>query len=176
MKRPHIVYLLVSITLVVLVDQLTKFWVTQWVPLNSVGWSLGDGFLRLIHVRNLGVAFSFGHTFPDLLRGFLFILLPLGFLGYLLFLLLKGDLLWRDARFPWLNQGALVLIIGGGLGNLMDRIFREGVVDFIDVRFYGLFGLERWPTFNVADSCVFLGAGLWLVSSFVFSKSQKDSL
>ena len=38
-------------------------------------------------------------------------------------------------------------IVGGGLGNLVDRFFRkEGVVDFIDVKFYGLFGLERWPT------------------------------
>jgi len=47
---------------------------------------------------------------------------------------------------------------------LLDRFFRaEGVVDFIDVKFFGLFGLERWPTFNVADSAIVVcGAGLFI--------------
>ena len=65
-------------------------------------------------------------------------------------------------------------IVGGGLGNLIDRFFRaEGVVDFIDVKFYGLFGLERWPTFNVADSAVVV-CGLILVISFIVT-SVKES-
>ena len=55
-------------------------------------------------------------------------------------------------------------IIGGGISNLLDRFFRaEGVVDFIDVKFFGLFGLERWPTFNIADSAIVIcGAGLFV--------------
>ena len=58
-------------------------------------------------------------------------------------------------------------IAGGGLGNLIDRFFRaEGVVDFIDIKFFGLFGLERWPTFNVADSAVVI-CGILLVISFI---------
>ena len=61
----------------------------------------------------------------------------------------------------------VVGIIGGGIGNLIDRIFRaEGVVDFIDVKFYGLFGMERWPTFNVADSAVVV-CGILLIVSFI---------
>ena len=57
-------------------------------------------------------------------------------------------------------------IVGGGIGNLIDRFFRpEGVVDFIDVKFYGLFGMERWPTFNVADSAVVV-CGILLIISF----------
>ena len=64
-------------------------------------------------------------------------------------------------------------IIGGGLGNLIDRFFRkEGVVDFIDVKFYGLFGLERWPTFNVADSAVVV-FGLILVISFIVTSIKE---
>ena len=68
-------------------------------------------------------------------------------------------------------------IVGGGLGNLIDRFFRaEGVVDFIDLKFYGLFGLERWPTFNVADSAVVV-CGLLLIISFIitFIKESKES-
>ena len=70
-------------------------------------------------------------------------------------------------------------IAGGGFGNLIDRFFRaEGVVDFIDVKFYGLFGMERWPTFNVADSAVVV-CGILLIISFIVtsikeSKSSKE--
>ena len=56
-------------------------------------------------------------------------------------------------------------VIGGGLGNIFDRFFRpEGVVDFIDVKFFGLFGMERFPTFNVADSFVMVCAILLVIS------------
>ena len=65
-------------------------------------------------------------------------------------------------------------ICGGGFGNLIDRFFRsEGVIDFIDVKFYGLFGLERWPTFNIADSAVVV-CGILLLISFATS-FKKDS-
>ena len=65
-------------------------------------------------------------------------------------------------------------IVGGGLGNLVDRFFRkEGVVDFIDVKFYGLFGLERWPTFNVADSAVVV-CGILLIISFIALTIQDE--
>ena len=70
-------------------------------------------------------------------------------------------------------------IVGGGLGNLIDRFFRPaGVVDFIDVKFYGLFGLDRWPTFNVADAAVVV-CGILMVVSFIVtsireSKAQKS--
>lgn len=59
------------------------------------------------------------------------------------------------SEFTRLQRWFLGGIIGGGISNLLDRFFRtEGVVDFIDVKFFGLFGLERWPTFNVADSAI----------------------
>ena len=69
-------------------------------------------------------------------------------------------------------------IIGGGFGNLIDRFFRpEGVVDFLDVKFYGLFGLDRWPTFNVADSAVVVCGTLLFVSMLIPPrKAEKSSL
>ena len=69
-------------------------------------------------------------------------------------------------------------IIGGGIGNLIDRIFRsEGVVDFIDVKFFGIFGLDRWPTFNVADAAIVV-CGIILITTFIImiikdSKKEK---
>jgi signal peptidase II len=68
-------------------------------------------------------------------------------------------------------------IIGGGFGNLIDRFFRpDGVVDFIDVKFYGLFGLERWPTFNVADSAVVVCGSLLFISMLFFSVKKEPGI
>jgi signal peptidase II len=62
-------------------------------------------------------------------------------------------------------------ILGGGLGNLADRIFRPaGVVDFIDVKFFGIFGFERWPTFNIADSAIVV-CGILLLFTMLFQKA-----
>jgi signal peptidase II len=73
-----------------------------------------------------------------------------------------------------LQRWVLCGIVGGGIGNVIDRIFRpEGVVDFVSVKFYGLFGLERWPTFNVADSSVVVCAILLVVSTIVIDSRRK---
>jgi signal peptidase II len=64
-------------------------------------------------------------------------------------------------------------IIGGGIGNIIDRIFRPaGVVDFISVKFYGILGMERWPTFNIADSSVVVCCLLLLVTILFGPKEQ----
>ena len=95
-----------------------------------------------------------------------FSLLPLVILGLIAFYLFKTDTLTHLQR--WAACG----ILGGGAGNLVDRIFRPlGVVDFIDVKFYGLFGLDRWPTFNIADSAIVV-CGFLLVISFLSTKKN----
>ena len=74
-----------------------------------------------------------------------------------------------------MQRWAICGIVGGGIGNLIDRFFRaEGVVDFIDVKFYGLFGFERWPTFNIADASVVV-CGVLLVLSFVIDSRKSAS-
>ena len=149
---------------VVLADQFTKWLITVLIPVNTIGASFMGGFLRIIHARNTAIAFSIGTSMAQWLKIILFSAVPLIVLGIIAVYLLKTDSLTKLQR--WAACG----ILGGGLGNLVDRIFRPlGVVDFIDVEFYGLFGLDRWPTFNVADAAIVV-CGFLLAISFLSSK------
>lgn len=147
--------------IVIVLDQITKALVVSFIPPYKIGAQFLGDFLRLIHVYNPGVAFSIGASWPDLLRRIAFSIMPLIFLAIVIVVYMKSN------DFTKLQRWAIAGIVGGGIGNLIDRIFRpEGVVDFIDVKFYGLFGMERWPTFNVADSAVVV-CGILLIVSFI---------
>lgn len=159
---------------IILADQLTKFLVELYIPLDYANGHLGIGpaffgdFLRLIRVYNTGVAFSLGDSWPLALRRLSFGLIPL------VVMILVVVVYFRNKDFSMLQRWAICGVIGGGFGNLIDRFFREqGVVDFIDVKFYGLFGMERWPTFNVADSAVVV-CGILLVVSFVIQITKES--
>ena len=154
--------------LVVILDQLTKILVMRNIPLYTIGASFFGDLIRIIHVANTGVAFSVGATWSETARRFLFSLIPLIVIGIVI------AIYFRNNTWTKLQHWAIMGIVGGGLGNLIDRFFRaEGVVDFIDVKFFGLFGLERWPTFNVADSAVVV-CGIILVISFIITYIQES--
>ena len=154
--------------LVIILDQVTKVLVMKNIPLYTIGASFFGDFLRIFHVANTGVAFSVGATWSETARRFLFSLIPLIVIGIVIGIYFKNNT-WTK-----LQRWAIMGIVGGGLGNLVDRFFRaEGVVDFIDIKFYGLFGLERWPTFNVADSAVVV-CGLLLIISFIITFVQES--
>jgi len=129
--------------------------------------SFFNGLIRIIHTRNLAIAFSMGNSLPDSVRYILFTIIPIAILAGLLVYFLKGD------DFTNIQRWAVAGILGGGIGNLIDRVFRPlGVVDFVDVKFFGIFGLERWPTFNVADSTVVI-SGLILLLAFIIEDLKK---
>jgi signal peptidase II len=157
---------LILTLVVIVVDQITKAVIVALVPRIESGTIVpvfGD-FLRIIHTRNLGVAFSIGRSLPETARRLLFILLPVAVLVGV------GFYYFRSDEFTRLQRWAVAGIIGGGIGNLIDRVFRaDGVVDFVDVRFYGIFGMERWPTFNVADATVVV-CGILLIAGLLFQK------
>lgn len=151
---------------VVVIDQITKMLVVKFISLSTV---FEDGrvieifgkYLRFIHVRNKAVAFSLGSGLPDGVRGLLFAVMPL------LIIVAVFVIYFRNNDFTKLQRWAICGILGGGLGNLIDRFFRPaGVVDFIDCYFFGLFGMERWPTFNFADSAVVV-CGILFIISFI---------
>ncbi len=163
---------LILMVLVIIADQLTKQLIVKNIPLTipvTVGKAFFGDFLRIIHVCNPGIAFSIGQGWSLTLRAVLFRALPLIVIALVLTVYFRND------DFSSLTRWAVMGIAGGGIGNLIDRFFRkEGVVDFIDVKFYGLFGMERWPTFNVADAAVVI-CGILLIISFLISAKNSDT-
>jgi signal peptidase II len=145
---------------IILADQLTKaFIVKNWPNTGLIKDVFSNGFLWIYHVRNKAIAFSLGENIPEFLRPIIFIVLPILVLAFLLWYYFKSD------EFTKLQRWAAAGIIGGGLGNIIDRIFRpDGVVDFVSVKLYGLLGFERWPTFNAADSSVVVCCIILLLS------------
>ncbi|OQX29065.1 MAG: signal peptidase II [Spirochaeta sp. LUC14_002_19_P3] len=144
--------------LIMIFDQITKILVVKFIPLHTSAWSFLGDFFRLIHVRNLGMVFSFGSTFSPGLKLITSIILPM------LMLIALGLYIVRSKELTSIQRWILAAIFGGGLGNQIDRIFRpDGVVDFLDFKFYGLFGLERWPTFNIADSALVVSSILLIL-------------
>ena len=157
--------------LVVILDQVTKaFIVANWPrPGTLIKDLFGNEFLMIFHVRNIAIAFSLGDNVPEQFRFALFVIVPLAVLVSLVWYYFK------TVEFTRLQRWAIAGIIGGGLGNIIDRIFRsDGVVDFISVKFYGLFGFERWPTFNVADSSVVVCCIVLLLTMIKPAKGVTD--
>jgi signal peptidase II len=153
---------------VIAADQIVKWIVTKTLPYGRPVEVIGD-FLRLVYVQNPNIGFSIGRSRGGGRRFVLARLLPLLVSGILLVYFLVGRDITRFQR--WI----LAAVLGGGLGNYVDRIFRRGeVVDFIDVKFYGIFGMQRWPTFNLADSTLVV-AGILLLASFLFTREKKPA-
>jgi signal peptidase II len=158
----------ISLTLVVVtLDQYVKYLIVTYIPLYGIGFSIWGDFLRIIHMENSGIAFSMGDNLPTNIRLILFVLMPLFLVVLVLVTYFKND------DFSALQCWTIAGVVGGGLGNLIDRFFRHKVVDFIDVKFYGLFGLERWPTFNIADMAVLICAFIFMISIMMPSQRIK---
>ncbi len=142
--------------LVVALDQLTKWWVTQEIQLGQA-LPVIDGFFAITHVLNRGIVFGFfqgGYIW-------LFLLLTLVAMGLIVsFYRQLGE---RDV----LAASALGLILGGALGNGIDRLFRSAVVDFLHFDF----GWFVYPDFNVADSGIVVGVALLLFAPQVWNPS-----
>ena len=155
---------------VFLFDQITKWLVVKYIPLYSVKMQFFGDFLQIVHVRNLGAAFSVGGNLPQMLRSILLAAIPL------VILVLVMVIYFRNNTFTWLQRWLICGVAGGGFGNLFDRVFRkDGVIDFIDVKFYGLFGFERFPTFNMADSFIMVCGILLMISFFVQVRKEKKN-
>jgi len=155
--------------LIIIVDQIFKAIIVKIKPETGLIKDVfNNGFLWIWHVRNKAIAFSLGENLPDAFRPVMFIIIPILVLGFLVWYYFKSD------EFTLIQRWAAAGIIGGGIGNIIDRIFRsDGVVDFISVKIYGLFGWQRWPTFNIADSSVVVCCLLLLVTMFLTPKKKE---
>ena len=133
--------------------------------------ALGD-FLWICHVRNDAVAFSFGASLPEPVKYIVFVLLPIAILALIAAAIVSRRFEKETTPF---QRWCLAGIAGGGIGNLIDRIFRSfRVVDWISTNNYGWFGMERFPTYNIADAAVVLSVIALLVSLAVGESRRKD--
>lgn len=144
MRTTRSIWLLAII--IFLIDQATKLAVLEWLkPIRSV--EMPGGFWALTYSENTGGAFSFlrGHNWVFIVFGSIILMV----------------LLWlaREAPdSPPKQNLAMGLLVGGAVGNLLDRVRLSYVVDFLD--------FKVWPIFNIADSAICVGIGLLLIVSF----------
>lgn len=134
-------------------DQATKWWIDRHLEFGSDHPVIG-GFFDLVYLGNTGAAFS---SFTG--RGVYFVILSVITLIGLLIAWARGS--FRD-RLHWCGVG---LLMGGILGNVTDRLVHGYVVDFLLFDLHVPFA-NPWPAFNVADSCICIAVGLFLLAAW----------
>ena len=158
-------YFMLSLSVIAL-DQVTKIVVHHYIagrpPVEVI-----PNFFSLWYSRNAGGLFGSFRDLGDPWRILLLTVPPIAAVGFIAAYLARMQPPDRPTLF------GLGLILGGAIGNLIDRVIRGEVVDFLDVYlapsrladwFVSVFGTAHWPTFNVADSAIVVGAGLLLLS------------
>lgn len=146
---------------VFMTDQASKAWATRVLRFEGDR-SIIDGFLNLAYAQNPGVAFSMLDDHGDAGRwGLSAVAILAGVLVMYFF--------WRTPRSDDRILGALALLLAGIAGNVTDRIRLGFVVDFIDIQF----GSWHYPTFNVADAAICIGAGLLVLDMFMSKRKDK---
>lgn len=158
-KKTAIVSLIVSV--IVILDQITKWLIAQSLPVHDAV-PVFESFFHLTHERNPGAAFSLLAQAPASFRQPFFLLTTTAAVVMLFIFLRKVE------ESDWLTIGAIGGILGGAIGNFIDRVLYGEVVDFLLVHWRGYY----WPAFNVADSCITVGVVCMLISSF---KSNQNS-
>jgi signal peptidase II len=163
-KENSIIAVLLPFTLtigIIILDQVTKLLIVINLTKHESIKIIGD-LLRLQHVRNTAIAFGVGRGLPAEIRPILFLILPALVIVFLIIFII------RTKDLKTMQRWVLCAIVGGGIGNIIDRIFRpEGVVDFIDMKFFGIFGFDRWPTYNIADSSIVVGISILIISMII---------
>ena len=148
--------------LIVAADQATKWAIIEWVPLYDK--VPINSFLNLTHQQNRGAAFSFLADQSGWQRWFFVVLASA-------VSILLVAWLWRIRRTgPLLLAAGLTLVLGGAVGNLIDRAVLGYVTDFIQV----WFGNWAFPSFNVADSAISVGAFLLIIDALFFSDREES--
>jgi len=147
---------------VFLLDQVTKTWMLYGVfgfdfPASAGAWHppiAVTGFFNLVTVWNMGVSFGMFAADSPIVRSVL-IAIALA--------ISAGLIVWLSRTGSTFVATALGLIVGGAVGNVMDRIIYGAVADFLDFHIWGY----HWPAFNVADSTIMIGVALLLYDSIV---------
>lgn len=146
---------------VIAADQLTKWWVLHAIAAYETI-RIVPGLFNLIHVQNPGGAFGLFAAPNSNVRGLFFILFSIIAVALILYLYRSTSI-----RHKWLLTG-FSLIVGGAIGNLIDRLRFGRVVDFIDL----YIGNLHWPAFNIADSAITVGMIIFAI--YLITKKYPD--
>lgn len=147
-------------------DQYTKYLVCKYLPLFSKIEIL-PGWLDLVHIRNTGIAFGLLQNIGSTYR--FAVMFGVGAVAVILI----GVLAAHITRAQKVQVVALSLILGGAIGNLIDRVRFGEVVDFIDVHWRNLY---HWPAFNVADSAISIGIALVVIDELFLKKRKTEDI
>jgi len=149
-----ILLMFIIILIIIAADQLSKSYIVQNIAL----WNFQriNLFLNLIHTTNYGI--SFGMFSEEGIPSIFFIAIALLFCLALFIWALKSS----EKHI----EKFCAMIIGGAIGNVTDRIMHGSVIDFIDLHFMG----HHFPAFNIADSCICIGAILLMIAPFLEKK------
>jgi signal peptidase II len=156
------IWMVVS-SLVVAFDQLTKWMILKWVPLYDK--IPVNSFLNITHQRNTGAAFSFLAGASGWQRWFF-----IGLATIVSIVIIAW--LWRIRKQgPAILAAGLALVLGGAIGNVVDRVMLGSVVDFIQV----YIGSWPFPSFNIADSAITVGAVFLIIDALFLSGRETQS-
>jgi len=157
-------YYLVLFTIIS--DQLSK----KWIDINMIqyeSWNIIGSFLRFTYVKNPGIAFGIS------IGGYTLLLVLLSIFATIFVAYVH----WTERKNHPLISNGLALILGGAIGNLIDRLSvlyvdkYEGVIDFIDIGT----STYRWYTFNLADTAVTIGMTLYVLHSILVSNAKQNN-
>ncbi len=152
---------LLLILAVLLLDQVSKNWILNINGLSSRFISEVTSFFNLVLVWNRGVSFGMFSNHPEWMP----IILTL------MALIITGILVkWMWGATQKFTVIALAFVIGGAIGNVIDRIRFGAVVDFLDFHIAGY----HWPSFNIADAAIFIGVVLLLIETILAPKTETE--
>lgn len=129
--------------------------------------TLSESFFRFRYAENPGAAFGLFRNLPENLRGPLFHVVSIG----AVLLISHSVTKLSGAKIERFAKWGLPLVLGGAIGNYVDRLARGFVIDFLEAHW---FDKAYWPAFNIADSAIVIGVGLLLVDSFVRKEPKKS--
>lgn len=161
MRKDHHGFVLPAL-MVLLLDLVSKYLILKTIPVHG-SVTVVHGFFNLVHVRNRGMAFGFLNRPGSDFQSYFLVSATLCAVVLLVYWFI------RLKRHEWRMALGLSFIMGGALGNLIDRLRWGEVVDFLD--FHA--GSYHWPAFNVADSAITVGT-IWLALSILFVRPPNN--
>ena len=145
----------------IFLDQITKLFIVSTIPLHD-GFPVISGLFNIVHVQNYGAAFGFLNDPQTNWQFWFFVVITICVIGFILNLV-------KHSNYDKLLFLGFGLILGGAIGNFLDRVRFRYVIDFLD--FY--INTWHWPVFNVADVCICIGTACvaWV---YYFEKEEKQ--